>query len=412
MTSTTNVLEGLRVLSFCHYLQGPAAGQYLADMGADVVKVEPPSGAFERHWAGADTFVKDVSAFYLCGNRNKRSLAIDVKQPEGREIVLRLARDFDVVLENFRPGVMDRLGLGYEDIRKVKPDIIYASASGFGTSGPDRDRPGQDLLVQARTGLVAATAVAGTAPTAVGCAVVDQHGASLLAMGILGAYVRRLKTGKGTRVEASLLNAGIDLQAEALTLYYSGNRDANILRRDSHLATWFHAAPYGVYRAVDAHIVLSLNEVGKLAQALRSDELATAAAGLVTGSAYTERDALATLIAAAIAPLTYDALSSAFDAAGIWYQKVQNYDELRHDPQVVHNECFREVNVGERVATLVAHPLRYDGSTPGLRHLALSAGEDTSDVLAELGMGADEVEELERRGIVRATAAADATSCC
>lgn len=408
MTSTTNVLEGLRVLSFCHYLQGPAAGQYLADMGADVVKVEPLGGAFERHWAGADTFVEDVSAFYLCGNRNKRSLAIDLKQQEGREIVLRLVKNFDVVLENFRPGVMDRLGLGYDDVRKVNPKIIYACASGFGSTGPDRDQPGQDLLVQARTGLIAATAVAGLSPTAVGCAVVDQHGASLLAMGILGAYVRLLKTGKGTRVEASLLNAGIDLQAEALTLYYSGNRSAEVLRRDPHLATWFHAAPYGVYRAADAHIVLSLNDVGKLASALDSREL-TALAGR---SAYTERDALAKIIAAAIAPLQFETLSTAFDAAGIWYQRVQNYDELRRDPQVVHNQCFKQVKIGEGTATLVAHPLRYDGERPELRHLALSPGEDTAEVLGEIGIGPEEVEELARRGLVRLASAAAVTDCC
>lgn len=401
------MLDGLRVLSFCHYLQGPAAGQYLADMGADVVKVEPLSGAFERHWAGADTFVGDVSAFFLCGNRNKRSIAIDIKQREGREIVLRLLERFDVLLENFRPGVMDRLGLGYDEVRRINPKIIYASASGFGSTGPDRDRPGQDLLVQARTGLIATTGVAGVSPTAVGCAVVDQHGAALLAMGILGAYVRLLKTGEGTRVEASLLNAGIDLQAEALTLYFSGNRSAEVLQRDPHLATWFHAAPYGVYRAADADIVLSLNEIGKLAAALDNSELAAVA----EDTAYTKRDAAAQLIAAAIAPLTFETLSSSFDAAGIWYQRVQNYDELRNDPQVVHNQCFRPVRIGEHTATLVAHPLRYDGASPEVRHLALSAGEDTGDVLGELGIGPDEAEDLARRGIVRLAANAEVADC-
>src|SRR3954447_7915753 len=129
------LLEGLRVLSFCHYLQGPAATQYLADMGADVIKVEPLSGAFERHWSGGDTFVDGISAFFLSGNRNKRSLAVDLKQSEGRDLILRLIKRFDVVVENYRPGVMERLGLGYEDVRKVNPNIIYASATGFGADG-------------------------------------------------------------------------------------------------------------------------------------------------------------------------------------------------------------------------------------------------------------------------------------
>ena len=151
------MLGDMRVVSFCHYLQGPAATQYLADMGAEVVKIEPPEGAFERQWSGANTCVGGVSAFYLCANRNKRSIAIDLKHPGAHEVVTRLIERADVVVENFRPGVMDRLGLGYDQVRARKPDIIYASSTGFGSSGPDSAQPGQDLLVQARSGLHGAT---------------------------------------------------------------------------------------------------------------------------------------------------------------------------------------------------------------------------------------------------------------
>ncbi|MCZ6446034.1 MAG: CoA transferase, partial [Planctomycetota bacterium] len=115
------MLGNMRVVSFCHYLQGPAATQYLADMGADVIKVEPPKGAFERHWSGANTYVGDTSAFYLCANRNKRSIAIDLKHPKAREVVYRLIGGADVVVENFRPGVLERLGFGYAEIRARKP---------------------------------------------------------------------------------------------------------------------------------------------------------------------------------------------------------------------------------------------------------------------------------------------------
>ena len=217
------MLVSMRVISFCHYLQGPAAAQYLADMGADVIKVEPTFGAYERHWSGANAFVDGISAFYLAANRNKRSLAVDLKHPDGKAVMLRLLEGADVVMENFRPGVMDRLGLGYEQVRAVNPDIIYASATGYGPSGPMVDRPGQDLLIQALSGLIAATG--NERPTAIGFAAADQHGAALLAMGILGAYVRRLQTGQGTRIDANLLNAGLDLQTEPLTLYYSGARE-------------------------------------------------------------------------------------------------------------------------------------------------------------------------------------------
>ena len=169
-------------------------------MGADVVKVEPPKGAFERHWSGANTYVDGISAFYLCANRNKRSLAIDLKHPDAREVVYRLIERADVVVENFRPGVMDRLGFGFRDCVARKADIIYASATGFGGSGPEVAKPGQDLLIQARSGLIDATGGGDNGPTPVGCAAVDQHGGALLAMGILGAYAKRLTTGEGTRV--------------------------------------------------------------------------------------------------------------------------------------------------------------------------------------------------------------------
>lgn len=399
MSEAPALLAGLRILSFCHYLQGPAASQYLADMGADVVKVEPLAGAFERSWAGADTFVEGVSAFFLCANRNKRSLSVDLKQEEGRNVILKLVEQFDVVLENYRPGVMDRLGLGYEELRKLNPKIIYASASGFGSSGPLRDRPGQDLLVQARTGLIAATGDAHRSPTAVGCAAMDQHGAALLAMGILGAYVRQLKTGEGTRVETSLFNAGVDLQAEALTLYYSGARDSGILRRDSHLATWFHAAPYGVYRLADAHIVLSLNALPSLASALGSDELIG-----FDGNAYERRNELAARLSALLAPRLFVELAPALDAFGIWYERVQDYDDLKSDPQAVHAETFSELSVKGGTATLVNHPLRYDGGAPRMRHMALNIGQDTNDVLVEAGMSPADIERLAKGGVIRLAA--------
>lgn len=150
------MLKGIRVISFCHYLQGPACSQYLADLGADVIKIEPPFGAFERHWSGGESFVEGVSAFMLSANRNKRSLAIDLKKPGARAVADRLLGWANVLVENYKPGVLDRLGLGYDHARQINPSIIYASATAYGPDGPDSSRPGQDLLMQARSGLMAA----------------------------------------------------------------------------------------------------------------------------------------------------------------------------------------------------------------------------------------------------------------
>jgi crotonobetainyl-CoA:carnitine CoA-transferase CaiB-like acyl-CoA transferase len=396
------VLEGMRVVSFCHYLQGPAAAQYLADMGADVIKIEPPRGAYERDWSGAKTFVDGISAFYLCANRNKRSLSVDLKHPDARVLIARLLETADVVMENFRPGVMERLGFGYGQVKAIKQDIIYASATGFGASGPMVARPGQDLLVQAYSGLVAATGHLDERPSAIGLAAVDQHGAALLALGIVGAYVKKLRTGHGTRVEASLLNAGLDLQTEPLTIYLTRQLQSpdgrSLFSRNENLATWFHEAPYGIYRCADAWLALSLNETAKLARALGSERLA----GLADRDRFEERNALVEVIAAELAERQLDDLVSGFDREAVWYQRVHEYDELPDDPQIRHNEVFREVPVKSGRAILVNHPNRYDGEVPPLRHLALEIGADTRAVLDELGYGTEEIEALLASGAVHA----------
>ena len=193
-----NLLKDLRVASFNHMLMGPAAAQHLADLGADVIGVEPTAGAFQRNWAVGNLFVDGQSINHITVARNKRSLALDLKSEAGKEIARRLVQASDVVMENFRPGSMERLGLGYEDCRRLNPRVIYASATGYGRDGPYSDRPGQDLLVQALSGLAASTGDADGPPVPVGPTVVDHHGAALLALGILAAVIGRGETGGST----------------------------------------------------------------------------------------------------------------------------------------------------------------------------------------------------------------------
>lgn len=384
----------MRVISFCHYLQGPAATQYLADLGADVIKVEPLGGAFERYWSGGKSFVNGVSAFLLSANRNKRSLAIDLKNPKSRDVMLQLIESVDVIVENFRPGVLDRLGYGYDAIRERKPDIIYASATGLGVDGPDATRPGQDLLMQARSGLVAATGSNG--PTIVGAAVVDQHGASLLAMGILAAYVRKLQTGKGTRVETSLLQAALDLQTEALTFYFARCAKGDVMSRSVNIGSWYHDAPYGAYALADCHIVLSMNDPGKLADALASDILRDLA-GI---DRYEERERYASAVAAELRGRRFSDVAPRFDSAGIWFERVQSYDDLTVDRQLAHIGAFTEFPVGDSRVKLVAHPLRYDGVSPEIRIMPLQPGCDSRAILSECNLDDEAIERLVSEGVV------------
>ncbi|MBX3567484.1 MAG: CoA transferase [Rhizobiaceae bacterium] len=393
------MLSGIKIVSFCHFLQGPAGAQYLADMGADVIKVEPVDGAHERRWSGADVYVEGISGFYLCANRNKRSIGIDLKSEAGKEVARRLIAGADVVMENFRPGVFAKLGFDEAALAALNPNLIFASASGFGSTGPMAQKPGQDLLAQARSGLMSVTGTPDGGPTPVGAAIVDQHGGALLAMGILGALVRRLRDGKGTRVEASLINSAIDLQGEPLVNYFAGGMTRDVLKRQKNLATWFHSAPYGVYPASDGHVVVSLCDAGTLAEALESPEL-DEVAGV---DRYVERDDYARRLAGATARYRVADLAERFDRHGIWWAPISYYDDLLADPQLVHAQVFRKITLRGRTIHLVNHPNRYDGEVPELRVLALEIGEHTRAILGELGYAESEAQALLSSGAVVAS---------
>jgi crotonobetainyl-CoA:carnitine CoA-transferase CaiB-like acyl-CoA transferase len=236
-------------------------------------------------------------------------------------------------------------------------------------------------------------------PVPVGCAAADQHGAALLALGIVGAYAKWLRTGEGTRVEATLLGAGIDLQMESLVTYFARGAGCHEgFRRDPHLATWFHEAPYGVYRITDGHVALSMNPPRRLAEALRSETLLA----FDGRNVYEERDAFARAVAEELRLWCFADLAEAFDAAGVWYARVADYDDVAQNPQLAHNEAFREIAVNGETLRVLNHPLRYDGKTPGEGAYALAPGADTRRVLGEAGFADAEIAELLRDGIAAA----------
>ncbi len=378
----------MTVLSFAHFVQGPAAAQHLADLGADVVTVEPPGGSWERRVGSGGIRLAGRSVTHLSVNRNKRSISVDLKHPDALRVLRPLLERADVVLENYRDGALDRLGLGYEAVREIKPDIIYASATGWGSRGPMAGRPGVDLLVQARTGLIDAT---GDHHTAAGTPVVDHHGAALLAMGVLAAYARKLATGEGTRVESSLLGAGLDLQAESLALYYSGRRTHADLERPVELACWSIDAPYGVYRLRDASVVLAISgPMDHLGEALGSPELA----------GYEERDEYVKMLQTVLSGLTYAEFASRLAPRGFWFERVATYDDLATDPQVVAEGLLTEFEVDSAQATVVRHPVRYDGKLPGVRTPPAELGEHTVDLLRNAGFSSSEVSGFLAAGVV------------
>src|SRR2546425_1761902 len=263
-----DLLQGIRVVSFNRFLFGPMGIQALAALGADVIAVEAPEGAWQRHWSSGDIWHDGQGMLHLCSNRNKRSVALDLKAPKGREIALKLVDGADVVAENFRPGVMDKLGFGYDALRRRKPALIYASASGYGPEGPYAQRPGQDLLAQALFGVMAITGQRETGPRPVGVSAIDHHGAALFAMGILAALLRRERTGKGCRVDANLMQAALDLQAESLTAWLNKAEKPPDVYVRRHVAGWYYAAPYGVYASANGYLAVSLCPLEVLGQAI------------------------------------------------------------------------------------------------------------------------------------------------
>lgn len=394
-------LDGLVVADLSQLAQGPFATQILGDMGADVIKIEPLKGDWMRRFALRNAYPGGESISFLSFNRNKRSIAVDAKDERGLAVIRDLIAGADIVVENFRPGVMERLGLGYDELSKLNPRVILCSSSGYGQSGPYVSRPGQDLLVQALTGLPFLNGRRDDPPVPVGIGIADLVSGLHIVYGVLAALIQRASTGRGQRVEVNLLNSLLSLQMQEFTAHLNGIPTPP---RHAAASSAPHVGPpFGIYPTADGYLAIAMNPMDVLGPLLELP------ADLWVSGMNVDDDveAMFAAITTAVARRTTADWLDRLLAADIWCAPVQDYDAVEADPQVLHNgmiTSYDHPTAGE-VRTL-APPLVFSEAAASIRRPAPLLGQHSREVLAQVLKRSDEqIEALISSGVVSEPAA-------
>ncbi|QAT50085.1 CoA transferase [Caproiciproducens sp. NJN-50] len=352
-------LEGMLVLDFSQLLAGPYAGLRLADLGARVVKIENPNGGdLSRKMALSNLYLDGENSLFHTENRNKESLVIDLKDPSDRGRLDELLSRADVMLINFRPGVAERLGVDYESVKKINPALVYGEVTGYGKKGPWVGRPGQDLLVQAVSGIAYQNGNADQPPLPVGLSVADILAGEHLIQGVMAGLVRRGVTGRGAYVEVSLLESALDLQFEGLTTFLNDGHELPV-RSGINNASPFIAAPYGIYRTKNGYLALAMGSIPTLAELLKCDEL----------KGYTDkrewsskRDEIKMILAEHLLSGNTEEWLAVLEPADIWCSDVMDWDRLMKTEEFQTLDMTQEVvrSNGTKIETLRC-PIRIDG---------------------------------------------------
>ena len=380
----TKPLEGLTVLEFSQFLSGPYAGLRLADLGARVIKIERPEvGDLCRNLYISDTDLEGDSTLFHAINRNKESFAANLKDAKDIELVKKLIEKADIITQNFRPGVIERIGLDYKNVKKINSKIVYGTISGYGSDGPWSSLPGQDLLAQSRTGLVWLNGNGGEAPTPMGLAVADMLAGPTLVEGILAAVIKRFRTDNGSHVETSLVEALLDFQFEVLTTYFNdGNRKPQ--RSSYNNAHAYLSAPYGIYKTSNGYIAIAMTPLPQLGELLDLNSIKDLHD---QKEWFTKRDEIKKDIGDWIEKQTTEHWLSILEPADIWCAKVLDWDTM------VKHEGFKILDMVQRIKRddgldieTLRCPIKIDGEIFKSSKAAPKIGNDNNSIMKEFGI--------------------------
>lgn len=396
--TTAGALDGVRVLDATQMLAGPLAATRLGDLGADVIKIESPNGGeFNRTHGFDDIRVHGEMTTFLAVNRNKRSLAINLKDPAAREVIEDLVRSADVFIQNFRHGTAERLGVGYEQLREINPRLVYCSISGYGPTGPYRDRPGQDLVVQGYSGSMFSVGSAGDAPEPGALWAADVMTGYQAAIGVLAALNARQRLGYGQKVEVDMFSIVLDAQLQEVVTYLNTGRQPQ--RSDEASAHAFIPAPYGVYRTSDGWLTLAMTPLAALGEVLEDDWLRSLTD---YNDGHTHRDEVYAHIRQAFDGQPTAHWMERCDAVNIWAGPVYDYADVAQDPHVIATGMIVEqpqAGSGESIRTM-RPPLHLSETPPAIRRGAPRLGADTTQILQDLGWTEDRITAAAAAGAV------------
>jgi len=393
-----SLLEGVRILDLTRVLAGPYASMVLADLGAEVIKVELPSSGDESR--GFGPFQNGESAYFTSVNRGKKSVTIDLRQERGRDLALGLAETCDVLVENFRPGSMDRFGLGYETVHAKYPQLVYASISGFGQTGPYAQRPAYDVLIQAMGGLASITGEPNSPPVRVGSSIADLSAALFGAVGILAALQRASRTGEGQQIDISMLDCQVALLENALARYaVSGEVPQPLGSRHPAIT------PFQFFAVSDGHIVLAAGNDGlwrKLCTALGLLDLVEDSRFADNALRTENHAALEPLLAEVLADKTVAEWCEVLVQAGVPSGPLCDVGEVFNDEQIAAREMIVEIDhpIAGRQA-MPNSPLKFSQTPIQLQRPAPLLGQHTEEVLRDmLDLGTDEITGLRADGVI------------